>query len=99
MPEGITPAKIQNVVKRGFERIQNYRKARAMFLREYVGQYYRDKQGISGDEPINLIFNTVKTYVPNMVMQNPITEVSSEHLVYKIILICWALPLIKLSAT
>jgi hypothetical protein len=83
MPEGITPAKIQNVVKRGFERIQNYRKARAMFLKEYVGQYYRDKQGMSGDEPINLIYQTVKTYVPNMVMQNPITDVSTDHLVYK----------------
>jgi hypothetical protein len=83
MPEQVSPVKIQNVVLRGFQRIQGYRKARAMFLKEYVGQYYRDKQGMSGDEPINLIFNTVKTYVPNMVMQNPVTEVSSEYLVYK----------------
>jgi hypothetical protein len=83
MPETITPAKIQNVVKRGFERLQTYRRARALFLKEYVGQYYRDKQGMSGDEPINLIFQTVKTYVPNMVMQNPITDVSSDYLVYK----------------
>jgi hypothetical protein len=83
MPETITPAKIQNVVKRGFERIQTYRRARGLFLKEYVGQYYRDKQGMSGDEPINLIFQTVKTYVPNMVMQNPITDVSSDYLAYK----------------
>lgn len=83
MPQEVTPVKFQNTVKRGFERVQGYRKARAMFLKEYVGQYYRDKQGMSGDEPINLIFNTVKTYVPQMVMKNPVTEVSSEYLVYK----------------
>jgi hypothetical protein len=83
MAEEITPAKIQNVVKRGFERVQRYRKARSMFLREYTGQYYRDEQGMSGDEPINLIFQTVKTYVPNMITQNPITDVSTEYMVYK----------------
>lgn len=83
MPTEVTPIKFQNVVKRGFERIQSYRKARAMFMREYIGQYYRDKYGITGDEPLNLIFRAISTFVPNLVMQTPINDVSTEYLQYK----------------
>lgn len=83
MPATITPRQVQHTCKRGFERGQNYRKARAMFVKEFVGQYYRDKKGMTGDEPINLIFNTVKTFVPNIVMRNPLNDVSSEYLDYK----------------
>ncbi len=83
MPQEVTPIKFQNVVKRGFERIQSYRKARAMFMREYIGQYYRDKYGITGDEPLNLIFRAIATFVPNLVMQTPVNDVSTEYLQYK----------------
>ena len=83
MPAEVSPQQLQQVVKRGFERIQRYRKARAMFLREFVGQYYRDEKGMTGDEPLNLIFNTVKTFVPNIVMRSPINDVSTEYIDYK----------------
>jgi hypothetical protein len=54
-----------------------------MYLKEFVGQYYRDKKGLTGDEPLNLIFNTVKTFVPNIVMKNPINDVGTEYIDYK----------------
>ena len=75
MPENVTPAKIQMTVKRGFERVNRYRKARAMFLKQYVGQYYKTTKGLTGDEPINLIFQTIRSWVPNLVMQNPINRI------------------------
>jgi len=79
VPENISPDKIQITVKRGFERIKRYRIARAMFLKEYVGQYYRTTKGLTGDEPINLIFQTIRSWVPNLVMQNPINKVSTRY--------------------
>lgn len=78
MPEEVTPAKIQQVVLRGFQRLKRYRRARAMFVKEFVGQYYRGQQGLTGDEPINLIFHTIRTMVPNLVMQNPITDIVTD---------------------
>ncbi|MBW8002552.1 MAG: hypothetical protein FVQ80_11100 [Planctomycetes bacterium] len=83
MPAEVTPIKLQNVVKRGFERLQSYRKARALFMREYVGQYYRDKYGVTGDEPLNLIFRTVSTFVPNLVTQSGVNDVSTDFLAFK----------------
>lgn len=83
MPEGITPAKFQNVVKHGFDRQRNYCKARAMFIKEFVGQYYRDKMGLSGNEPLNLLFRTLSSFIPSLVMQNPINEVSTQFLAFK----------------
>lgn len=83
MPANVTPNKIQNVVKRGFERMRSYRKARAMFIKEFAGQYYCDHKGVSGDEPLNLLFRTLSTFIPNLVMQNPVNEVTSEYLAYK----------------
>ena len=79
MPENVTPAKFQASVKRGFERIKQYRLARAMFIREFVGHYYRNAKGLTGDEPINLIFNTVRTWVPNLVMRNPVNRVTTRY--------------------
>lgn len=83
MPAEVTPAKFQNVVKRGFERQQNYCKARAMFIKEFVGQYYRSKMGLSGDEPLNLLFRTLSSFIPSLVMQSPINEVSTQFLAFK----------------
>ncbi len=77
MPEEITAAKVQMTVKRGFERVKLYRRARAMFIKEYVGQYYKSTKGLTGDEPINLIFQTIRSWVPNLVMQNPMTKVAT----------------------
>jgi len=84
MPEEISPLKLQNVVHQGFNRMKHYRKARAMFVKEYVGQYYQSKGIVlSGDEPINLIFQAIRTIVPNLAVTNPINDVSTRFLPQK----------------
>jgi len=83
MPETTTPAKLQRAAKQGFRRMKNYRSATAMFIKEYVGSYYRQQKGLTGDEPINLIFRSIATFVPNLVMQNPVNKVVTEYIVHK----------------
>jgi hypothetical protein len=36
----VSPRKVMEAVNRGFQRLSNFRNARLMFLRSYVGQYY-----------------------------------------------------------
>lgn len=79
MAETVTPQKIQMAVKRGFQRMQRYRRARAMFIKEFVGSYYRNTRGLTGDEPINLIFHTIRTIVPNLVMKSPVNELTTRY--------------------
>ena len=76
------PRKVQLAVKGGFERLNKYRRARAMFIRQFVGQYYSSVRGVTGDEPINLLFHTIRTLVPNLVMKNPITRVTTQIVEY-----------------
>ncbi len=83
MINDVSPQKVQHVVKRGFERMQTYRHARAMFVKEYVGQYYTKHYGMTGDKPINLIFSAIRAMVPAIVSKNPVNEVSTAHLQYK----------------
>ena len=77
MPE-LDPRKFANVVRQGFIRSRHYRKARAMFIRAYVGHYYAKKFGLVGDEPINLIFHTIRALIPNLIMKNPVNNVTTE---------------------
>ncbi len=83
MPALVTANQFQNTAKRGFERLQQYRKARAMFIKEFEGQYYRASKGMTGQEPLNLIYHTIRTMLPNLVMQNPMTDVGTEYIPYK----------------
>ncbi len=79
----VTPLKVQEVVRTGFNRLQTYRRARAMFIRAYVGQYYTKKYGLTGDQPINLLFSAVRSIVPTIVSRNPRNSVTTDHLQYK----------------
>ncbi len=81
--EAISPRKIQEVVKSGFRRMESYRRARAMFVRAYVGQYYAKEYGITGDQPINLLFSAIRSIVPTIVSKNPRNKVITDHLEYK----------------
>lgn len=81
--EKIYPRKVQLAVKEGFYRLRRHRRARAMFIRQFVGQYYSSTRGVTGDEPINLLFHTIRTLVPNLVMKNPVNRVSTEIVAYK----------------
>jgi hypothetical protein len=83
MPELMVASKFANAVKEGFDRNKRFRKARAMFIKEYVGRYYANEYGLIGEEPINLIFNTIRALVPNLVMQNPVNQVTTEFVPYR----------------
>ncbi len=78
--ENVQPAKLQVAVKRAFQRSRRYRKARAMFIKEYVGQYYLKQHGLTGDQPINLLFHTIRSLVPNLVMRNPVNKLETKIL-------------------
>ena len=81
--EYVNPRKVQGVVKQGFDRLKQYRKARAMFIKSYVGNYYNKQFGLTGQQPINLIFAAIRSLVPNIVMQNPINDVETNVMQYK----------------
>lgn len=83
MAQEIRPIRFQEQVKRGFDRGRRYRRARAMFVKEFVGQYYTKQSGLTGDEPINLIFNTIRAIVPNLVMKNPINKLETKIVAQK----------------
>ena len=81
--EELIPAKIQEAVKAGFERTRIYRRARALFLKEYVGKYYTTEAGYVGDTPLNLIFHALRSLIPNIVMKNPITLIDTDIVPHK----------------
>jgi hypothetical protein len=83
MADVIDPSKYQGIVKQGYERMACYRAATAMFIKEYVGDYYRNKYGMTGAEPLNLVFHNIRTMVPNLVMQNPVNKVTTPILIHK----------------
>ncbi|KKL57526.1 hypothetical protein LCGC14_2234550, partial [marine sediment metagenome] len=77
-PKALDPRKFASIVKQGFLRSRHYRRARAMFIHAYAGQYYAKKYGLKGDEPVNLIFHTIRSLIPTLVMKNSISDVSTE---------------------
>lgn len=78
--ENVQPARLQVAVKRAFERGRRYRRARAMFIKEYVGQYYNKQFGLTGDQPINLLYLTIRSLVPNLVVRNPVNKLETKIL-------------------
>jgi len=78
MPKDSTQKQVQSSVKEGFDRIKRFQRARAMFIRQYVGHYYREDTGMEGDEPINMIYHVIRSLVPNLVMRNPINKVTTK---------------------
>ena len=78
----LVPKKIALAAKQGMERMRRHRRARAMFISSYVGQYFRDAHGITGKQPINLVYNTIRSIVPQYVMRNPITQVTADIVQY-----------------
>ena len=83
MPEEIFPRKFAYAVKQGFDRVSRYRKLRAMLIRAYVGTLYAAEKGLTGDEPINLIFSAIRSTVPNLVQKHGSTKVDTEILEYR----------------
>lgn len=83
MPSNATPQKFQHAVRAGFKRLENFRKARLMFLRAFCGQYYDKDRGPIGTEPLNLTFNAIAILVPNIVMTFPKHVVTSRFTAYR----------------
>jgi len=83
MPVNLTVKKMHEAVRLGFRRMENFRNARLMFLRNFVGQYYDKYRGSVGTEPMNLIFNAIRILVPNLVMSPPQHVVRSRFVLYR----------------
>lgn len=83
MPTEISPKKLQQAVQDGFKRLENFRNARLMFLRQFVGQYYDKSKGNVGNEPLNLIFNAIRVLVPNLVFNFPAHKVGTSFMAYR----------------
>lgn len=66
---------ISQAVKEGFERMRSYRKARALFIKDYVGHYYHKPEGMTGEYPINLVFLAMRALIPNLVMKEGINKI------------------------
>lgn len=83
MPTEIAPIKLQNAAHACEKRQRNFVAARIMFVRQFVGQYYDQSHGNIGTEPLNLIFNAIRILLPNLVMNHPKHNVSSEYVSYR----------------
>jgi len=82
MKDQVTPEQLQEIVILGFQRVERFRKVTTAMFKSYVPVYYQELKG-ECTEPINLVFNTVRAFVPNLVMQNPITKVQTPFQPYK----------------
>lgn len=83
MPAEVSPVEVQEAINKGYDRLANFRKSRLMFLRNYVGQYYDKEEGSVGTEAVNLIFNAIRTLVPNIVLNHPKHRIRSRYLAHK----------------
>ena len=82
MPSNVTPGKLEEIAELGFKRVETFSKRVSLMFKEYVPEIFRMEKG-EVQEPINLIFNTIRAYVPNLVMQEPITNVITPYQAYK----------------
>lgn len=83
MPVNLEPTDLQKQVRIGFQRMANFRSARIMFMRAFLGQYYDKSHGEIGREPMNLIFNAIRVLLPQIVMSNPKYKIKSEYTEYR----------------
>lgn len=78
----LVPKIVAEAVRQGKRRMRAHQKNRAMFIAAYVGQYFAETHGVTGKWPLNLIYNAIRAIVPQYIMRNPITEVSSDIVEY-----------------
>lgn len=78
----VIPEIMSEAAKQGMERVKVHRKNRAMLIRAYVGQYFAEREGLSGKYPINLVYNAIRSIVPQYIMKNPLSQVTSDIMEY-----------------
>ena len=83
MAEAVDPIKVQTIVRLGFKRVEHFCKVTAMMFKSYVPQYYRQISGVEGEEPLGLVFHVIRSFVPNLVMDTPVTNVTTPYLAHK----------------
>jgi len=83
MTTELTAKTLSAAVKEGFERMGSYRKARARFIKDYVGTYMSKTHGITGEAPINLVFLAIHALVPNLVQKEGMNKVVTDFLAHK----------------
>lgn len=79
----LTSQTLSEAVKEGFERMKRYRKARAMFVKDYVGHYFQAEHGVTGETPINLVFMAIHALVPALIQREGMNRVITEYLEHK----------------
>lgn len=83
MPETINPTQIEELVILGFDRVERFNRVTRMLFKSYIPEYYQQDRLHDVAEPINLVFNTIRAFVPNLVMKNPITHVVTPYTAHK----------------
>lgn len=78
----LVPKKMAEAARQGMRRMRVHQRNRAMFIKAYVGQYFEETHGMTGDMPINLVYNAIRAIIPQYVMRNPITDVTSDIVDY-----------------
>lgn len=71
----LTANRLSESVAEGFERVKRFRLARASHIQAYVGDYFAREAGVTGDQPLNLVFLAIRSLVPNVVQKNGINKV------------------------
>src|SRR4030042_2256629 len=74
---------LQNLIIRGIDRTKRYRSARIQFIKEFAGQYFKAAAGLLDEEPVDLLFTSVRAYVPNLVSRYPVNNITTEIKDYK----------------
>lgn len=79
----LTAKVVSDTVKEGFERMRRYRRARALFIKDYVGHYFRAEHGMTGEMPINLVFLAIHALVPSLIQREGFNKVLTDFLQQK----------------
>lgn len=80
---------LHRLVRIGDEKMRHFRRARVRFLSQFVTRFYGKQSLTSVDQedrkasPLNLLYNAITTYIPNLVYGDPKTKVRTEFLPYR----------------
>jgi len=76
----LTATTLSQAVKEGFERMKRFRRARALFIKDYCGHYFKAEQGLTGEMPINLVFLAIHALVPALIQREGLNKVTTDFL-------------------
>jgi hypothetical protein len=71
----LTANRLGESVHEGFERVKRFRLARESHIRAYVGEYFSQEVGVTGERPLNLVFMAIRSLVPNVVQKEGVNKI------------------------